>query len=585
MGNQSSEFSARAVIVGCLIGGVVCCMNIYIGLKIGWSFGASIIAAILGFAVFQVIKPKRPYTLLENNITQTAGSAASSMASAAGLLAPIPALYMMDIELPIWGLFLWAISVAFLGVMFAVPLRRQYVVLENLRFPSGLATANTIKALYASSADALKQAKVLLYFALFGFIFTVGVYVAGTFEINIETIPFHTWTGSAILSSLAAWGFYIYLSPSLFSAGFLIGPRVGFSLMAGAIVGWSLGYYAQQQGWAPHENPMVLNESSSGVWGAKGWILWPGVAIMVSEALMSLLLSFKTIINSFKGLGAALTDNTKVDTAEMIPNTWWMGGLAIASTLTMSITYFFFDISPLLSLLAIALSFLLANVAVRSVGETDINPVGGVGKVTQVVFGSLSSSISSNLMAAGITGGGASQAADMMQDFKTGHIFGASPKQQFKAQLWGILAGILFAVPVYLLFVNVWGIGSEKLPAPAAHSWKAVAEVMSKGISVLPPFTLNAVIIGGIFGSLLALGQKFAPKAASYLPSGLAFGISFLITGQYSIIMFLGVLVFLLWKKINAKSCESLAFPVACGVLAGEGIGAIVSAVLTLING
>ena len=130
----------------------------------------------------------------------------------------------------------------------------------------------------------------------------------------------------------------------------------------------------------------------------------------------------------------------------------------------------------------------------------------------------------------------------------------------------------------------MWGIGSEKLPAPAAYSWKAVAEVMSKGIGILPPFTLNAVIIGVIFGSSLAIINKIAPKASKYLPSGLAFGISFLISGQYSIIMFLGVLVFLVWKKINLKSCEDFAFPVACGVLAGEGMGAIVSAVMTLIN-
>lgn len=578
--SKESQLTARAVITGCLIGGIVCCMNIYIGLKIGWSFGSSIISAILGYAIFQIIQPKKPYSLLENNITQTTGSAASSMASAAGLLAPIPALQMMDVELPISTLFMWSIAVAFLGVMFAVPLRKQYVVIENLRFPSGLATANTIKALYASSTDALKKARFLMYFALFGFLYTVAAH----FYPAMESPSIHVWLESGVLASLAFWGFTLYISPSLFSAGFLIGPKVGFSIILGAIVGWTLGYYVKETGWAPHENPMVLHDTETGIWGAKGWILWPGVAIMVSEALMSLLLSYKTIINSFRGIGDAIKNKSKSAEDSAIPTKWWVIGLICASLLTIIITYSFFDIHPMLTIVAIALSFVLANVAVRSVGETDINPVGGVGKVTQVVFGSMSSVVSSNLMAAGITGGGASQAADMMQDFKTGDMLGASPKQQFKAQLWGILAGICFAVPVYYLFMTSWGIGGEKLPAPAAHSWKAVAEVMSKGLEVLPPFTLSYVVYGAIFGSLLSIINKFSPKVGKYLPSGLAFGISFLIAGKYSLIMFLGTLVWMLWRKINPKACEDLAFPVACGVLAGEGIGAIVSAIITLIS-
>lgn len=577
MKESNSEYTFRAIIVGCLIGGVVCCMNVYIGLRIGWSFGASIISAIIGYSIFNVIKLKTPYTKLENNITQTTGSAAASMASAAGLLAPIPALHLMNIEIPLWTLIIWSIAVAFLGVMFAVPLRRQYVVVEQLKFPSGLATANTINALYTSTGEALKKARYLMYFAIVGFVYTVLSY----FLPFLEDPKIHELLNYSLLTTLAFWGFKLYISPSLFGAGFLIGPKVGLSLLAGAIVGWSLGYFVQTEAWAPHENPMVICDSETGVWGAKGWILWVGVAIMVSEALTSLLLSYKTIINSFKGLGAAFSITQK-EQEETIPNTWWIGGLLAASVLTIVIASVFFEISPMLSIIAIALSFILANVAVRSVGETDINPVGGVGKVTQVVFGSLSSSITSNLMAAGITGGGASQAADMMQDFKTGHIFGASPKKQFKAQLWGIVAGILFAVPVYILFTSTWEIGGEKLPAPAAQAWKAVAMVMSKGLHVLPIYSGYGILIGCIFGSLLAIVNKYSPKVSKYLPSGLAFGISFLIGAQYSIIMFLGTVVYMIWNRINPTNCENLAYPIACGILAGEGIAAICNAILTI---
>lgn len=500
------------------------------------------------------------------------------MASAAGLLAPIPALSLMGIELPLWALFLWAIAVAFLGVMFAVPLRNQYVITEKLKFPSGLATADTIKALYASGSDALVKAKYLGYFAAIGFLYTI---ISNQYSV-LESPPIDQWLGSATLVALAAWGFKLYISPALFSAGFLIGPRVGISLLLGAIVGWSLAYYAKTNGWAPHENHMIIFDNETGTWGAKGWILWTGVSIMVSEALTGLLLSYKTIINSFKGLSSILEKNTKQDD-QSIPTKWWVGGLILASTLTIFIAYSFFNIPPYLTIISIILSFILANVAVRSVGETDINPVGGVGKVTQVVFGSLSSSIQSNLMAAGITGGGASQAADMMQDFKTGYIFGASPKNQFKAQLWGILSGIFFAILAYYLFTEAYGIGSEKLPAPAAESWKAVALVMSKGLKVLPPVTGYGVFYGSLLGIFLAIANKLFPKTSQYLPSGLAFGISFIVSAQYSIIMFLGTMVWLIWRYVNKESCENLAFPIACGVLAGDGIANMVNAVLTMI--
>src|SRR5262245_12849650 len=65
-----AQLSARAVIAGCITGSVVACTNIYIGLKIGWTFGASIIAAVLSFAMFAVLG--RRLTVLETNIAQTA---------------------------------------------------------------------------------------------------------------------------------------------------------------------------------------------------------------------------------------------------------------------------------------------------------------------------------------------------------------------------------------------------------------------------------------------------------------------------------------------------------------------------------
>lgn len=577
------EYTLRAVATGCLIGGAVTAMNLYLGLKIGWTVGGSLMAAILGFGLWTLIGPKQPYTVLECNITQTAGSGAGTMASAAGLVAAIPAMKILGFEVPVWGLFVWALSIAYLGVMFAVPLRRQYVVIEKLRFPTGTATANTIVAMFATAGEAVAKAKVLLYFGIFAFVYIVAAY----FVPYLEHPPIHEWVGSAALATAAAWGFSLYLGPMLFGAGFMIGPRVGASLAAGAVVGWGvLGYIAQDSGWAPHANPMVIHDKASDMWGIRGWILWPGVAIMVGDALMSLGLSWRTFVTAFKGTKRAVGGDAPAipQTEGMIPNSWWTIGLALASCSTIVLAYIVFDIPIYLSIIAIILSSVLANVAVRSTGETDINPIGGMGKVTQLVFGSLSSAIPTNLMSAGITGAGASQAGDMMQDLKTGYLLGAKPRNQFKAQLFGIMAGVACAVPIYLLYDKAWDIGSagSKLGAPAAFAWAAVADVMSRGLDALPPHGLTAMLIGLAFGAALPVIKKVFPKTAPYMPSGMAFGIAFIVQAYYSIVMFLGSIGLIIWQKTNRENCERFVFAVSCGLIAGEGLAGLVNAILTI---
>ena len=275
---------------------------------------------------------------------------------------------------------------------------------------------------------------------------------------------------------------------------------------------------------------------------------------------------------AFKGTASAMEHSSEiVYDKDEIPNSWWITGLTLGSIATVTVSWFLFGISPLFSLLAIALSTILANVAVRSTGETDINPVGGMGKVTQGVFGALTDSMTTNLMSAGITGAGASQAADMMQDLKTGYMLGASPKSQFIAQLFGILSGVLFAVPVYLLFDAAWDIGGDDsaLGAPAAIAWKAVAEVMSQGFEALPPMADKAMLYAACFGAALPLVKKFFPKFSKYTPSGMAFGIAFIVHGYYSIAMFMGSMILLLWEKFGPASCSRYVFAVACGLIAG----------------
>jgi uncharacterized oligopeptide transporter (OPT) family protein len=567
------QLTFRAVFVGCLLGGLVTCMNVYFGLKTGWSLGGSLIAAILGFSVFRVLRPKEAFTRLETNIAQTAGSAAGSMTSAAGLLAAIPAMGMLGYDFAWWQLMLWALAVAYLGVFFAVPLRRQMVLQEKLRFPTGTATAETVMAMYSEGSDAIDKARKLLLWAGAAAGFTLLVYFLPSVG--------HPEISWGFFGIAAGWGFSLLISPLMTGAGILIGPRVGASLLAGAIASWAiLGPFAQSQGWAP--GPIMAYAD-----GPRGWLLWPGVAIMVADALTSLALSWRTILNTFMSFTKKQGDVQ--DAAEGIPNTWWIGGLLVASAATTGIAYVVFGIPPHFSIIAIALSSILAMIAVRSTGETDINPIGGMGKVTQLVYGAIApGAIATNLMAAAITGAGASQAGDMMQDLKTGHLLGASPRKQFLAQLVGIAAGVIFCIPIYKLFDTVHDIGDLEgdFPAPAAHAWKAMAELLSQGFDALPPMATYAVAGGLAFGALMSVLNKHGPKVIRpYLPSGLAFGIAFIVPAYYAVAMFLGSLVLVIWQKTSASSAKKLSFAVASGLVAGEGLMGVVTSIADFIRG
>ena len=132
---DAPQLTVRAVLMGAIVGGVMSVANLYVGLKTGFSFGATFTAGIVAFAFFKVLEAVLPggeYSDLENNATQTVASAAGFMASA-GLVTAIPALLLMDQPmLPAWKLAVWLTAVSLLGVLTAVPLKRQMINLEQV---------------------------------------------------------------------------------------------------------------------------------------------------------------------------------------------------------------------------------------------------------------------------------------------------------------------------------------------------------------------------------------------------------------------------------------------------------------------
>ncbi len=150
-------------------------------------------------------------------------------------------------------------------------------------------------------------------------------------------------------------------------------------------------------------------------------------------------------------------------------------------------------ISPIFSMpfyepfVAVLVACLTSVLAVRALGETDLNPVSGIGKISQIIFAAVApGNIVANLVAGAISEAGmlthqyvfranalflgAQQAGDLMQDLKTGHLLRASPRAQFFAQMVGSFFSVFFAVAAYQLYTTAYTIGAGgDLPVPTAY--------------------------------------------------------------------------------------------------------------------
>jgi len=164
-GDTLPQLTWRAVLMGSVLGGVLSLTNLYIGLKAGWGFGVAITACILSYAIWTTLHRlglvRTPMTILENNCMQSTASSAGY--STGGTLISAFAAYMLlnDRVMSLPSMLAWVFLLSVLGVTMAIPMKRQMINVEQLRFPSGIAAAETLRALHAAGAGGLRSARAL----------------------------------------------------------------------------------------------------------------------------------------------------------------------------------------------------------------------------------------------------------------------------------------------------------------------------------------------------------------------------------------------------------------------------------------
>lgn len=571
---SAPQATLRAVLTGMLLGAVLALCNIYSGLKIGWSSNMSVTAALIGFGAWQLITAAtrgRPFGILENNVNQTAASAGAAISSA-GLVAPIPALTMLTGQSLPWHLLaLWVFSVAILGVLVGVIMRRQMLLEEKLPFPFGIAAAETVKEMYARGGEAVRRVQALI----------AGGVLASAVKLAEALVPLpKLGLGFALASSagltakgvttVTAKNLGFALDPSLLMVGIgaLVGTRAWISILIGTVLSWGLlGPMVLERGWAEPGK-------ADAVWFGSmvQWLLWPGVTLMVSSSITSFLFSLRALAGGLRPSAAP----GSVQDPEDVPRRWLVRGLLAALVLSVVLQKSLFQVPISTATLGVLLTVVLVIVAARVSGETGITPVGPIGKVTQLVFGVLAPGApAANLMAANVTGGGSSQAGDMLHDMKTGLILGASPRQQAIGQAAGVLAGSLAGSAAYLVLIPdpKTQLLTPDWPAPAVATWKAVAELFMRGFEAMPEGASLAILAAAGAGVVLALLEKLLPKAAvRFVPSASSVGLAMVLPAYNGLSIVFGGL--LAWAADRMAPAWSTRFRIviASGLVAGEGI-------------
>ena len=191
--------------------------------------------------------------------------------------------------------------------------------------------------------------------------------------------------------------------------------------------------------------------------------------------------------------------------------------------------------------------------------------------------------VTANLMGANVTGGAAGQCADLLNDLKCGHLVGATPRRQIAAQCLGVLTGSLVGSLSYLLLIPdpATMLLTAEWPAPAVATWKAVAEVLARGLQAIPEGATTAMLIGAATGVALAAAEALLPpRARAFVPSGAGLGLAFVIPAWISVSLFLGAALASLAARLFPQAAARFTLPIAAGLVAGESIAGVAGALL-----
>ncbi len=485
------EFTLKAVFFGIFFGIVFGAANAYLGLRAGLTISTSIPVAVMTVAAFRALQTiGRSGTILEANMSQTIGSASSSLAS--GVIFTLPALFLWGVAPGLLQMTLLALCGGLIGVLFMIPLRRFLIRNEHgrLPYPEGTACAEVLVASDVGGGNARFVFYGLGLGALFKFLTSW-----------IKVIPADV---AARLPFIKKGEVGMDLSAALFGVGYILGPRIAAVMVGGGLLAWVVvipciawwgdGFTAPV---FPEGEALIRDMSPSQIWTR--YVRYIGAGAVATAGIATLIRSIPVMVQSFRMGAAGLRERVGDDDASAagdrtdsdLPLKVAGGGLLAVTLLMVLAPPIFGDVGGLLvrliaSVCVVIFAFFFVTVASRIVGLVGVtsNPTSGMTIASLLgtagvflVFGwtDLSGKVAA-LTVGCVVAIAASISGDMSQDLKTGYLLGATPRRQQVGELIGVLTSATFVCLSVLLLAQAFGFGTEELPAPQATLMKLVID-------------------------------------------------------------------------------------------------------------
>ena len=571
-GESPLEFTLKSAVPGVIFGILFGAANAYLGLQAGLTISTSIPVAVMTVALFRALNTLGMRgTLLEANLSQTIGSASSSVAS--GVIFTLPALFMWGFKPELLQMTLLALCGGLLGVLFMIPLRRFLIEREHghLPYPEGTACAEVLVASEIGGGRAKNVFLGLGLGALFEFIVGWLKLIPGKVYATIYGIP------------KAQLG--LKMSAALFGVGYILGPRIASIMVGGGLLS-SLVIIPLIAVWGANRTEPFYPETESLIGAMLAGDLWEkyvryiGAGAVATAGLITLIKSVPTMIESFRigtrQLGTRLAGQSlNVKRTELDLPLKFVGFGMVAVFCVLALVPQAFGIGEFLiracaALCVVVFAFFFVTVASRIVGLVGVtsNPTSGMTIATLIgtstvflLMGWTDDSGKATALTVGcVVAIAASIAGDTSQDLKTGFLLGATPRRQQIGELIGVLTSAVFVCLTLLLLDKGYTLGSEDLPAPQATlmnlvidgvlqqqlPWALVgigagiaivvelARIPSLPFSVgvyLPVTTMVPVFLGGMLRWFLERRARSDDEKAARRESGVLFG-SGLVGGQ-----------------------------------------------------
>ena len=563
------EFTARAVVAGIVFGVIFGAANAYLGLRVGLTVSTSIPIAVLTVALFRLMR-SREGVILEANLSQTIGSASSSLAT--GTIFTIPALFLWGMAPPFWQVAILALLGGFLGIAAMVPLRRLLIVRSaaELPYPEGTACAEVLRATTTAASG--------------GRWIFIGLAVGATVKLAIGALVLIPSTLLAHLPVLPKADLALEIAPALLAVGYILGYRMSAIMVSGSLISAIvLTPIIAIYGTGP-----IASLTASQIWSKHVRFIGAGAVaaagiVAVARALPTMWSSFSAVMKGLRqsasseptGAGEARTDrDISPIVVALVPVIVVITLVAVPGLLAGNMSF-----GPrLVSALGVAIfGVCFVVVSSRIVGLIGVssNPTSAMTLVTLlgvsavfVLCGWTDPSARAAILTVGtVVCVAASKAGDISQDLKTGYLVGATPARQQFGQFIGAAFACWAIAGTVLLLGKAFTFGSAELPAPQATLMKTVIE---------------GVLSGALPWGLVGSGAALAVCALIAGLPGLSFAVGVYLPLSTLAAVFVGGIVRrVVESRRKEKSQEGdPGVLAASGMIAGEGLAGVAIALL-----